>query len=263
MSRLAGPFRFEAPRPSGPPLSLAGEALGECARPPVVLVHGFASSRRTNWSSPGWYRAFGEAGFSLIAFDQRGHAESDVSYEPEDYDEALMAGDIARAALACGTHEVDVFGYSMGAMTALALLGTGAAGVRVRRCVLAGLGANYFAPPGFAPHVPAALLADDPSSVTDAGARGFRVFADQQRQDRRALAACWQRPRRALPRAALAAIETPVLVVCGENDTITGAPHELAAALGRAEAAIVPGRDHMTAVGDRVTKRLVLDFLSA
>jgi len=53
-----------------------------------------------------------------------------------------------------------------------------------------------------------------------------------------------------------------VLVICGETDTITGPPDRLAAAIPGAIARVVPGRDHMTAVGDRVTKAEVLTFLA-
>jgi pimeloyl-ACP methyl ester carboxylesterase len=55
--------------------------------------------------------------------------------------------------------------------------------------------------------------------------------------------------------------ERPVLVVCGEKDVLTGAPDPLAAAFADGRAVTVPNRDHMTAVGDKVYKQAVLDFL--
>jgi len=42
---------------------------------------------------------------------------------------------------------------------------------------------------------------------------------------------------------------------------VTGPPDRLAAAIPGAEMRIVPGKDHMSAVGDRVTKADVLSFL--
>jgi non-heme chloroperoxidase len=52
-----------------------------------------------------------------------------------------------------------------------------------------------------------------------------------------------------------------VLVVCGEKDETSGAPGPLAAAFPDARAVIIPGRDHMSAAGDKVTKQAVISFL--
>ena len=49
----------------------------------------------------------------------------------------------------------------------------------------------------------------------------------------------------------------------GTKDAVAGSPHELAALVPGARAVDIPNRDHMLAVGDRVFKAAVLDFLSA
>lgn len=249
-------------RVEGGSLSIAYEdlpPLGEVTGPPVLLIHGFASSRRTNWQGPGWYRVLHAVGRRIIALDLRGHGESGVSHDSEDYDEGILAADCAAVLDACRVGQADVMGYSMGAMVTIRLLMDRPQ--RVRRAVLAGLGDNFLQPPAFSDAVPAALLADDPSTITDPEAKGFRTFADAQRQDRAALAACWRRPRTAPDAGKLAAIANPVLVICGERDSITGTPGALAATMPKAIARIVPGRDHMTAVGDKATKAEVLEFL--
>ena len=255
----------EVSRAAGGTLRLAYDAIAPDAAaigaPPVLLVHGFASSRRTNWRAPSWYRSFAEAGREIIAFDHRGHGESEASHDSDDYATELMARDCVSVLDACGAGEADVFGYSMGAMVAIRLVLDWPE--RVRRVVLGGLGENYMTPPAFSDAVPAALLADDPASVTDKGALTFRVFADQQGQDRRALAACWRRLRGPARPEELAKVDHEVLVVCGENDAITGSPAGLAALFPHGRAAVVPGRDHMTAVGDKATKAAVLAFLEA
>ena len=252
---------IEVPRAAGGTLSIVYEDIpgSDDSLPPVLLIHGFASSRRTNWSAPGWYRALGELGRRVIAFDHRGHGDSETSHEAADYDERLMAADAVAVLDACGVAQADVIGYSMGAMVAIRLLLDHPG--RVRRVVLGGLGENYLTPPSFASAVPDALLTADPASITDMGAKEFRTFADAQKQDRFALAACWQRPRATASLDELAGIQSPVLVVCGELDTITGPPDRLAAAIPGARMVIVPRRDHMTAVGDRVTKLETLSFL--
>lgn len=254
---------LEVARAHGGTLALAYDdipAAGPERGPPVLLVHGFASSRQTNWKATGWYRAFAEAGRRVVAFDHRGHGESERSHAAADYDEGLLARDCVQVLEACGVARADVVGYSMGAMVAIRLLLD--APSRVDRAVLAGLGRNYLEPPDFAPAVPDALLADDPETIADRGAKAFRLFADQQKQDRAALAACWRRPRTAFDAGGLARIDRPVLVVCGENDTVTGPPDALAAAIPGAAMRIVPGRDHMSAVGDKGTKAAVLAFLA-
>ena len=63
-------------------------------------------------------------------------------------------------------------------------------------------------------------------------------------------------------KAELGRVQNPVLVVCGENDLLTGPPDPLAAAFAHGRAVTVPRRDHMTAVGDKVYKQAVLEFFA-
>ena len=53
----------------------------------------------------------------------------------------------------------------------------------------------------------------------------------------------------------------PVLVAVGTKDDVAGSAQELAALLPAAARSTFPDRDHMLAVGDRVFKEAVLDFL--
>ena len=59
-----------------------------------------------------------------------------------------------------------------------------------------------------------------------------------------------------------ARINQPTLVAVGERDTLAGDPSKLVALLPRAEALMIPGRDHNLAVGDKAFKAGVLDFLA-
>jgi pimeloyl-ACP methyl ester carboxylesterase len=90
----------------------------------------------------------------------------------------------------------------------------------------------------------------------------FRSFAEQTRSDLKALAACIRGSRQTLTREQVAAIRAPVLVAVGTKDTIAGSAQELAALLPSGVALDIPGRDHMLAVGDKVFKSAVLDFLA-
>ena len=60
---------------------------------PVLLIHGFASSHHVNWVAPGWAKTLGDAGYRVVALDNRGHGRSQKSYDPADYTPAEMDGD--------------------------------------------------------------------------------------------------------------------------------------------------------------------------
>jgi pimeloyl-ACP methyl ester carboxylesterase len=87
------------------------------------------------------------------------------------------------------------------------------------------------------------------------------VFAEQTGSDLRALAACIRAARQVLTPADVARIEAPTLVVAGEKDEIAGSAGALAALMPNARGVTLPGRDHMTAVGDKGHKREVRAFL--
>ena len=53
-----------------------------------------------------------------------------------------------------------------------------------------------------------------------------------------------------------------MLVAVGSKDDVAGSAPELAALLPQGRPLEIPGRDHMLAVGDRVFKQGVLDFLA-
>ena len=240
---------------NGVDIACIAEGEGE----PVLLIHGFASNARTNWRDTGWMRFLAGHGFRAIAFDNRGHGASTKFYDPEAYSGPAMAEDAASVLDWLGVARADVIGYSMGARIAafLAL----AHAERVRSVVFAGLGANMMHGVGDPRPIAAALLADDMSTVTDSHARGFRVFADQTKSDRRALAACIMATRDRIPAQELGLLKVPVLVAVGTDDALAGPARPLADTIPGAAALDIPGRDHMKAVGDRVFKEGVLEFL--
>jgi pimeloyl-ACP methyl ester carboxylesterase len=242
-------------------VTLAYERLGE--GPAVMLVHGFGSSRSQNWKVTGWYSTLTEAGFSLLAMDCRGHGESDKPHDPAAYGHARMAEDARQVMAAAGVERALLCGYSMGGFISLRL--TADHPDHVAKLALAGVGAHYLHGPRIADPKSRDLLAealemDDPSGLTDRRAIMFRAFAEQPGKDRFALAACMRAMSPRLPSEALAQIEQPVLVVCGDKDDISGEPSELAAQFRHGSAVIIPARDHMTAVGDRKTRQAVAAF---
>ena len=240
---------------------LAYERLGEGL--PVVLVHGFGSSRQQNWKSTGWYGSLAEAGFSVLAMDCRGHGESGKPHDPESYGHDRMSQDVAQVMDAAGISTAPVVGYSMGGFLALRLAAHDPG--RATRIALGGVGEYYLRGNRIADDasrisLAEALLTPDKSHLTGR-ARMFREFAEQPGKDRLALAACMRAMSQGLPPESLAAITQPVLVVCGELDDVSGLPGPLAAAFPQGQAVTIAGRDHMSAVGERKTRQAVTDFL--
>ena len=233
--------------------------LDEGAGAPILLIHGFASSMRFNWIDPGWVSLLTRNGFRVIALDNRGHGESEKLYDEAAYGAPLMAEDARRLLDHLGIERADVMGYSMGArITAFLALAHPA---RVRSAVFGGLGGNMLRPMQGTDNIAQALEAASVDDVTNAYARTFRVFADRTGSDRKALAACIRSAREPLTADMVARITCPVLVATGTEDVVGGSADELAAAIPGAEALPIPRRDHMLAVGDRVYKEGVLDFL--
>ncbi|MBV9548773.1 MAG: alpha/beta hydrolase [Alphaproteobacteria bacterium] len=250
---------------AGDGIRLAFETAGEASGPPVLLVHGFGSSRGQNWKSTGWYSTLTEAGFAVLAMDCRGHGDSDKPRDPAAYGHDRMAEDVAAVMDAAAIPAAHYCGYSMGGFIGLRFVA--AHPHRVLKLALAGVGGHYLDGPRISDPNSRDLLAealetDDPSGLTDKRAIMFRAFANQPGKDRFALAACMRAMSPRLPPEALAQIAQPVLVVCGENDDIAGPAQTLAAQFRHGSAISVPARDHMTAVGDQKTRRAVAAFFS-
>jgi len=112
--------------------------LDEGEGEPIVLVHGFASTKSVNWVYPTWVSELKKNGRRVIALDNRGHGESAKLYDPADYTIPIMAGDIVALMDHLGIPRADIMGYSLGGRMAawLALNRPG----RLRSAILGGIG---------------------------------------------------------------------------------------------------------------------------
>jgi pimeloyl-ACP methyl ester carboxylesterase len=234
--------------------------LDEGEGKPVVLVHGFASTKEVNWVATGWVTTLNRAGRRVVALDNRGHGASSKLYDPSAYHSATMAEDVRALLDHLKFESADVMGYSMGSrITAfLAVKHPG----RVRSAIFGGLGIRLVEGVGLPESIAEALETPSLDDVSDPTGRVFRIFADQTKSDLRALAACIRGSRQTLSRTEVAAIRAPILVAVGTKDQVAGSAHELAALIPEARALDIPDRDHMLAVGDRTYKSGVIDFLN-
>jgi pimeloyl-ACP methyl ester carboxylesterase len=96
--------------------AIHGEAAGEGE--PIVLCHGITATRRYVHHGS---RALERAGHRVIAYDARGHGESDPAPPGEGYGYPLLVGDLERVvADRVGERPFLLAGHSMGAHTAVA-----------------------------------------------------------------------------------------------------------------------------------------------
>ncbi len=240
-------------------LSLAYDEFGPAdARKAIVLVHGFSANRYENWKRMGWYDAIAAKGLRGFALDSRGHGGSAKPHDPTSYGREAMARDVFALLDHVGVERAHLLGFSMGAHIALtaALLDGG----RIDHLVVAGVGAKMFDPPREEGAMAEAMEAASPDSIADPMLKSFRHFADEQKEDRLALAACSRGARLPLTRDSLMAVRRPTLVVAGARDQLAGPPQGLAEAVPGAKAVTLPGCDHFSCIGHPLFKASVFDF---
>jgi pimeloyl-ACP methyl ester carboxylesterase len=234
--------------------------LDEGEGEPILLVHGFASTKNVNWVYPTWVSELKKNSRRVIALDNRGHGDSSKLYDAEQYHIGTMAGDVPALMDHLRIEAADIMGYSLGArMTAWLAQNQPQ---RLRSAIFGGLGIGLIEGGGPGELVAKALEAPSLEDVTDPVGRTFRAFADQTRSDRRALAACLRGSRGLMTRDEAAGIKVPVLIAVGTKDEIAGSAAALGKIIAGAKVLDIPNRDHMRAVGDKVYKTGVLDFLS-
>jgi pimeloyl-ACP methyl ester carboxylesterase len=115
-------------------LSIAVTDVGD--GPPVVLLHGLGCGRRM------WFhqiRAL-RSRFRVIAYDQRGHGETDAPHQAADYSAGHLARDLVGVLDALKIERAAIVGFSLGGGPALALAASKPE--RVSRLVLADVGAG-------------------------------------------------------------------------------------------------------------------------
>jgi pimeloyl-ACP methyl ester carboxylesterase len=244
-------------------IAIAYQEWGEQASlPPVVLHHGFVADAHANWVLPGVVSALVAAGRHVVAPDARGHGRSEKPHDPDCYGEQRMARDLAALLEVIGAGQVDLVGYSMGAVVALIFASDDE---RVRRLVVGGVGSGIIECGGVDRRaisnesVIEALSAADPATLGESGATAFRALADALGADRRALVAQARSIFRG--KIALDRISAPTLVLAGEADPLAVRPQLLADAIPDARLQILSG-DHVGALADARFTRSIVDFLA-
>lgn len=102
-------------------LALAGDSWGEGQRRLVVLLHGGGQTRHA-WRYAG--KRLAEAGYRVVAYDARGHGDSEWAAD-RDYSSDAMVADLTLVTEAMGDPNPVLVGASMGGITSLIAIGEG------------------------------------------------------------------------------------------------------------------------------------------
>jgi pimeloyl-ACP methyl ester carboxylesterase len=220
--------------------------------PPVVLLHGFATSAERTWRDNGWIDLLTDVGREVIAIDLLGHGTAEKPHDPAAYEqlEALVVEQLP-------DEPIDAIGFSMGARVLLTIAADQPE--RFHRIVATGVGANHFR--------------DEPRDLITNAIRGdgaadnpvaqyFAGLARQPGNDPEALLACMQSPRPRLDDGRLAKVTCPVLVIIGDRD-FAGPGDPLVEALPDAKLLSLPGVDHFVTPKDFRTMDAALAFVGA
>lgn len=116
--------------------------VDEGSGPAVLLTHGFAASSRM-WE--GQIAAFRDR-YRIIAWDMRGHGDSDSPADPAEYTEPATVADVAAILDACGVERAVIGGLSLGGYMSLAF--NLAHPARTRALMLFDTGPGYNNPRG-------------------------------------------------------------------------------------------------------------------
>lgn len=223
--------------------AIRGEEVGEGS--PIVLCHGITATRRYVVHGS---RALERAGHRVIAYDARGHGESDPAPADEGYGYPRLVGDLGEVVAATvGDGPFVLGGHSMGAHTAVAY----ALRHRERLAGLVVIGPTYT---GEISTEALAYWDGLATALEDGGADGFLAYIDRNQ----ATDPAWRdsvlrftrerilrhrRPEalvdalRQVPRsrpfeslAELESLEVPTLVVASNDDADPGHPRHVAEA---------------------------------
>lgn len=234
---------------------LAYREIGEGR--PLVLIHGYFSTATENWVRYGTAGRLAAAGYRVIMPDLRGHGDSAKPHDPAAYPPDALADDGLALVEHLGLTDYDLGGYSMGARTVMRMLARGAT---PGRAVVAGTGLDGIVDTaGRSVHFRKVL--DNPGTFERGSSEWLaEAFLKTIGGDPVAMLHVLD-TQIDTPFESLAFIETPTLVLIGEQDDSYESAKELAAALPESTFAQVPG-NHMGAVTKPALGAAIEDFLT-
>ena len=238
-------------------VELAWREVGEGR--PVILLHGLFSDAQMNWIKFGHAEKIAAAGFRVIMPDLRAHGLSAKPHDADSYARGVLAWDVRELIAHLGLTDYDLGGFSLGARTAVQVVGGEDA--RPRRAILAGMGLQ-----GLSDWNRRQAFFHEAIAQFDSAKRGDKwwmaiQFMKTMKVDRVAAGHLLRTFEDAQPDW-LDAFTMPTLVLCGDNDEDNGSAPALAEALPDARLELVPGT-HMSSVAEPAFGEAIARFLSA
>lgn len=235
------------------------------AAPPVVLLHGLASSADASWQRTGWIRALTQAGRSVVTIDLPGHGGSPPPDNVDGYRPSRMIKAVTDtlSALQYGPFEsgsgLDVVSYSLGSR--LAWDWAANAPNAIRRLVLG------------APSTQDPFASLDPA-VLEAASGGEAIYVEDdcvqavldvvralKPDNSKELYQLIDGLSREPFDPSFAAPTMPLLLVAGERDRLVKSMSSLVDYAPQAEMLWLANRNHQNAITSRAFKNRVIDFL--
>jgi pimeloyl-ACP methyl ester carboxylesterase len=211
----------------------------------VVLVHGLAASTSLAWRMTGVLERLSAAGLRTIAYDARGHGNSDSPHDPHSYGDLRLAADLAEIVDTFAGPDAVIAGYSLGATTVLFALSTG---LSVRGAVLGGTPTAVLRwSHRDEDERGAAIDVLEGGATSDPAMRSWLAFLDATGSDKAALAAFLRGHRPEIQH--WDRIRAPTVVAAGVDDVGAASPADIVALLLNSKALMLAG-NHYTAVTD-------------
>ncbi|WP_245623992.1 alpha/beta fold hydrolase [Flavihumibacter petaseus] len=218
---------------------------------PVLLIHGFIVNGES-WKKTALYDSLLRSGYRVITMDLRGNGKSGKPHLADAYANDAEAKDIMLLADKFNLEQYTAVGYSRGSIITARLL---VMDKRLRRAVMGGMGTDFTDPEWPRRKMFYRALSGDTVKELEPMVR----YVQQSGLDQQALALL-QKEQPSTPKAALAKVKQPVLVVCGKEDSDNGKASDLADLFSNGKYVTVPG-DHGGAVRTPEFAVAVLDFL--
>ena len=219
----------------------------------VVLIHGFMNTQE-NWKKAPLYNNLTSVGYKVITIDLRGNGKSDKPHQPASYANDAEAKDVMQLISLLNISNYFVVGYSRGAIIASRLL---ILDKRVSKTVMGGMGSD-FTNPEWPRRIMfyRALNNEDVPELKDMVKRVQDSGLDQQAY------ACQQKEQPHTSPEEFKNVKTPVLVICGHQDTANGSADELSKLIPKSILKKVLGDHNNTARTEKFSEE-VIAFLKA
>jgi pimeloyl-ACP methyl ester carboxylesterase len=224
----------------------------------LVLLHGYFSDAQTNWIKYGHAGVLAAAGFRVIMPDLRAHGDSAKPHDEAAYPKDVLADDGLALIAHLGLTEYDLGGYSLGGRTVARMLARGAT---PRRAIISGMGLSGLTDTQARVAHFASVFAGLGSHKQGSPAWMAEAFLKTTGGDPVALEHLLYTAVDT-PAEVLSAIQTPVGVICGADDSDNGSARAIADLMSNARYIEVPG-NHMSAVAKFDLGIAFRDFLVA